>query len=341
MKDDTVRRLAQADPAAELDPSIDEDLLARTLDRPRVRADRPRARLRLAACAAILVLAGVIAPALRSDERGAAPTVRELGNLELAARAYRLTAPRSGEILHTVVTYVSQRVDASGRATIESRGREEQWHRGTDSHTLLRYGGPSIPGGRDALDHLVASGVMRQISLRGEYRIVRAADNGDSARAIREEQRGFVEQFRRDYEQGNLDPAGDVTFAGRPARRYVHETVIDARDQAGKMLPSSPGPTQTYYIDRETGEPLGRTSDDGPGQLMTPNGRSFDLRSRQTVELIEWLPPTAEHLASLRNFTLVRRRDAHGCIRGAQRKRADGPKRDCGGTPGAPIGGDR
>ncbi|MEJ7891456.1 MAG: hypothetical protein WKF94_02315 [Solirubrobacteraceae bacterium] len=336
-----MRRFASADPAAGHDPDCNEELLARIVDDKRSPA-RPRAarsplRFVPLVAAAAVALAGGLAALLTNDER--VEPVRELGDLALASRAYAQTNPRPGKILHTVVTFVSTREFVeTGEVTVETIGRVEQWHRGTESHTLNRYGGPGTAGRGQALDHVVANGVMRQVSADGSYRIVRASDNGDSARVIREEQRGFIEEFRRRYEQGDLDPDGDVTFAGRPARRYLHTQIVKGRDTEGKLLFENPGPTTAYYIDRETGDPLGsRLVDDGPGDTMLPGGRVIESESEQIVRLIEWLPPTRENLDDLREFLLPRRRDAQGCIRGASRKRAEAPKLECGGTPGAPI----
>lgn len=341
MSDPLLRRLAELDPAAGLDPSPDDALLARALAAPRAGRPNQQTRLapRLAFVAAVAALTAVLVPVLRSDEQAKRAAPPALGDLELASRAYRRTNPQPGKILHTVVTYVGLREYVeTGRVKVETRGRTEQWHRGTESHTLNRYGGAASGLRGQALDHLVSGGMMRQVDSRGGYRVVRAEDNGDSARAIREEQRGFIDEFRRDYEGGDLLPGGDVTFAGRPAQRYTRTQIVRARDQDGKLLKKTfEGPTTTYYIDRETGDPLGSTSDDGPGQMQLPGGKTVNLTSKRIVREIEWLPPTRANLADLREFVLQRRRDANGCIRGASRKRRPAPVLECGGRPGASI----
>ena len=64
------------------------------------------------------------------------------------------------------------------------------------------------------------------------------------------------------------------------------------------------------------------------------------MRYVLTVRTIEQLAPTPKNLGELRTLILPRRRDAEGCIRGpvsGARNSDTAIKRDCGGTPGAPI----
>lgn len=336
MIDRALRELISADPARDLDAECDERLLASILagEQPASKRSRPRF-LPLIAAAALAV--GMVVLVLGGNE-ATKPQVPAVGNLELAARAYALTEPQPGKILHTVVTHTNERVRPSGEVIGGSTSRVEQWHRGRQSHTLSRATGEDIPGGQDAYDHVVRDGVMRQVTLNGEYRIVRAEDNADSARVIREEQRGFLDEFRRRYEQGELDPDGEVTFAGRPAQRYLYTQIVKAVDTEGKVLSREPGPTTHFYVDRETGLPLGSTFGDAEGSyaIGPSGGRSF-YRGRTTVESIEWLPPTRANLQDLRTFVLPRRYDGQGCLRGPSRERRSAPKLECGGTPGAPI----
>jgi len=78
--------------------------------------------------------------------------------------------------------------------------------------------------------------------------------------------------------------------------------------------------------------------------LRNPRAATSDFLFHvvQTVRLIERLEPTPENLARVRTLTLPRRRRADGCIRGPVtdgRNSDTASKRDCGGTPGAPLPG--
>ena len=215
------------------------------------------------------------------------------GSLSLAAQAYALTSAATDEILHTLATTVSERPTSTASSAVQrEKGSIEEWHRGRETHRLERYG-PAT-----ALDHIIdADGVMRQITEAGAYRIVRPSDNEDAADVIGQQQAGFVEDFRKRYEEGRLDPDGDVQFAGRPARRYV---VSDENTSDQPLVNRPPQPEQTFYIDRETGEPLGYTSimktgvSDGQGRTVLGL-----MRYELTVRTIERLPATAENLANL------------------------------------------
>jgi len=334
----TMRRFAELDPARELDPAPDGQLLARTLARPQgfrptpLRAVRSHARLFASATATALIVAivAIVAVALLAAPGGPASGP---GGLNLAAQAYAQTSVTSDEILYTLATATSERPAPSGTLKREE-GSIEEWHRGRETHRLERYGSET------ALDHVIdADGVMRQISDDGAYRIIRPSDNEDAANVIAEQQSGFVEQFRRNYEQGRLDPAGDVRFAGRPARRYV----VSPQPSTDPAINRPPQPEQTFYIHRETGEPLGYTStldanlSDGEGKAF-PANMQYEL----IVRTIKQLPPTQENLAKLHGFSLPRRRDADGCIRGPvtnARNSDTAVKSDCGGTPGAALPG--
>ncbi len=329
MTNDVLTRLAEADPAQHFDPAPDEDLLARTLATPRAPTSREssavRRRLRVPAVAVIFAAAAVVAVALLGISRGP-------DSLALAARAYAQTSAGPGEIVYTLATSVRTN-NLTGTLERET-GTIEEWHRGTETHRLETY--VSQHGTRTALDHVIdAAGVMRQVDAGGRYRIIRPSDNKDAANAIAQQQAGFIQEFRRRYERGELDPAGDVQFAGRPARRYI----VAATPAAG---PQPPSPQQAFYVDRDSGAPLGYTSDlqlpGGAGNSATPQARSF--RVVETVRTIRRLTPTPENLRKLRTLTLPRRRDANGCIRGPvtnARNSDTAAKRDCGGTPGAKL----
>lgn len=328
MTDDTTRRLAEADPAQALDPPPREDLLAQTLALPRSPASPGRAFMRsrrrvvvpAVALGAVAALAGT---GLLIDSGG--PRA-----LDLAAQAYAQTSAPAGEIVHTVVTSVSTGMPIGSGDEGPTTVTIEEWHRGVETHRLETY--VASGGTRLILDNVIdAEGVMRQITGDGGYRIVRRSDNEDAANVIAQQQSGFVADFRRRYEKGELDPGGDAEFAGKPARRYIVSS--------GTGPP--PGPEQAFYIDRETGAPLGYTSTLQIQTMVDGAPRRSTVRSVQTVRKIERLAPTPENLELLRTPSLPRRRDADGCIRGPvtdARSSDTASRSDCGGgEPGAPL----
>jgi hypothetical protein len=197
------------------------------------------------------------------------------------------------EVAPAPVTYLSPDPDkiVYVRATSLNQDRErtvlEDWHRGDETHRLIRWTDPD--GKQWAVDHVItADGVMHQINEEGRYHVIRKTAGDDARTVIGQEQAGFLADFRRRFSQGTLDPA-EHTFNERPAVRY-HVP----RDR--KRV----GPDQSYYLDRETGAPLGFTSEMSlnPGQRM---------RVKQVVDEIRVLDPTPENLAKLRELTLRRR----------------------------------
>jgi hypothetical protein len=351
MIDNRDRLLADADPARELYPTPSEELLARLLAQPRsarrAGSTRHARRLVIRPVIALAVVALVVTVVLVASPSGPVRTAGR-GSLALAAQAYARTSAAPDEIVHTVATIERTETTATGR-TFET-GSIEEWHRGGETHRIERY--YSADGHLTAaLDHVIgADGVMRQVDEGGTYRIVRKTDNEDAANVIAQQQSGFVEEFRRLYERGQLDPGGTAQFAGRPAQRYVvsaeqntPKTVV----MNGRTVPAPTavprGPEQAFYIDRETGQPLGYTS---TMQMSMGDGRGgavpTTMRYVETVQTIEQLAPTPENLGKLHTFILPRRRDAEGCIRGpvtGARDSDTATKSDCGGTPGAPIDG--
>ncbi|MCW3048260.1 MAG: hypothetical protein JWO74_2544 [Solirubrobacterales bacterium] len=305
-----------------LTPS-DRPVVARTPRRSRRRAVRSVGLVAVVATAAVFELLGV---------RGAPRS------LDLAARAYAQTSALPGQILYARVTGTSVVTDTTGaheRFTVTI----QEWHRGRETHRLETY---RSPAGwlTAALDHVIsADGVMRQINKQGGYRIVRPSDNQDAADVIAQQQAGLIEDFRRRYEEGRLDPSGDVNFAGRPARRYI----VTPQTGGTAIGPLPPQPTQAFYVDRETGSPLGYTST-LPLAMPRGGGPSAQGTTRfvETVRAIKRLDPTPKNLAKLHDFALPRRRDAQGCIRGpvqGARNSDTASRRDCGGTPGAVVDG--
>lgn len=330
MSHDTLRRLAEADPAGELDPAPRADLLLQILELPHPRASHERraglARRRVVGLGLALAgAAGLAVAGLLIDPGGSRP-------LDLAAQAYAQTSAPAGEIVHTLVDLRTTGTLAGSGDMGPTTGTIEEWHRGAETHRLETY--LTSGGTRSSLDHVIgADGVMRQVTSDGGYRIVRPSDNEDAAGTIAQQQSGFIAEFRRSYEQGELDPAGDTEFAGKLARRYV---------VAPAASPGPPGPEMAFYIDRETGAPLGLTSTLETTSTVDGVPRATTMRYVQTVRTIERLAPTPENLDKLRTLSLPRRRDADGCIRGPvtnARPSDAASRRDCGGTPGAPLPG--
>lgn len=306
MTDDTIDRLASSDPARALRPDPAEDLLARTLSLPRTEPRPPWQARRLALRIAIPVaaVAGIAAIAVLvlphgGDERA------------LAAQAYEQTSPAPGQILHTVVTSAGEFVPDPGQPAAEmgSPTRTEEWHRGHEIHQYEAFKNPGEPP--MAVDRTIdADGVMRQVNEEGQYRVIRPRDGEDAAHVIADDQAGFVARFRRSYERGTLDPAGDVTFAGRPARRFVIAATPGGKvigdDGKGTTRMTMPGPRIEYFVDRDTGAPLGSIS---AMRTSMANGKTTGStgtwRTVQTVERIERLDPTAANLAQLRELRLT------------------------------------
>jgi hypothetical protein len=279
-----LRRLAAADPAAGLDPLPPADLLARLLAQPRQPARRSRVRgtrgVTAVAFAGALTVAGA---ALLFGSAGS-------HDLALTAKAYAQTGADGDQIVHTVTT--TERTETTPAGERHDSGTLEEWHRGAQTHRLETFtkGGKAV-----ALDQVIgADGVLRQVTDDGSYRVVRANDS-DAGSVIPEEQAGFVADFRRRYEQGQLDRDGDTQFAGRPAERYLVSP-------GGAGLP---GLEQAFYIDRETGAPLGYTSTTQIA-VTDASGRSTmtTMRYMETVRSIERLDPTPENVRKLETLDL-------------------------------------
>ena len=229
--------------------------------RRRRRGRKPLAVLALAAAAvlaALVLLDGGTQTTPPADEREVAP----------APVAYLSPDPDK-------IVYV--------RATSLNQDRErtvlEEWHRGDETHRLVRT--TDKDGKERALDHVItADGVMHQINGEGRYHVIRKTDGDDARTVIGQEQAGFLADFRRRFSQGTLDPT-EHTFNERPAVRY--------------HVPHDPKRVHSYYLDRETGAPLGFTS-----ELESSPG----LRVKQVVDEIRVLDPTPENLAKLRELML-------------------------------------
>jgi hypothetical protein len=245
-------RLRAADPLLALRDEIDVDapppeaVLEAIVARPR----RQRGVLRrapLLASAALLVVGVVLAIAVPGG-----------GQPDLAARAYAAVSPGDA-VLHVVLI--------SRLSVDRGRQRVESWQRGGEMHAI--YTGNF--GGREARpveQVLSRDGVLRVRSAGKHARTTR------DARVVDVLRRDFIATFRSRYAEDGLKDAGETTFAGKAAQRYIVRGRRGGRDE--------------YYLDRETGLPLGMVNR-GPHLVVTT-----------TVDTLERLEPTPANLAKLR-----------------------------------------
>jgi hypothetical protein len=216
-----------------------------------------------------------------------------------ATPPYVRVDPNKIVYIHAAITDVE---DTKG-STHENTLVLQEWHRGRETHRL------ETDGACTSLDHVIdADGTMHQIDELGRYRVIRGSNaddaSKDAANVSADEQTGFLESLQKLYTAGILDPSEDVTFAGRPAYRF-HIAATPAKGPRNRtpghgFSVTPPGPDQSYFIDRATGEPLGYTStmQFGPAEKRTAS---------ETADRIELLDPTPENLAKLRTLTLKRR----------------------------------
>src|SRR3954452_2904826 len=297
---DPLTLLRQTDPVERLDVDLDAPPPAAVLERITATRRRPprrvRRRLVIAAVAAVAA-AGAAAARGRSGKK-----------IYPAARAYAQTAP--GEhILHVDLT---ETMVMTGRYAMDQRTHEEIWqYRGRTRRTEedTQHDDSRQTPEHEMFDHVKVGGVLRTRLDNGEIQTLRASDSGEARQALQADA-DFIATFRRRYASHALRDAGETTFAGRRARAYV---VADPETPTPGVL-SIPVDTETYYVDAETGDPLGSTSThsvrepklgrDGKPDLG-PDGRpvaevtSGEMRTTMVVNRLERLPLTRENLARL------------------------------------------
>ncbi len=291
MTPDVLDRLRRHDPAAGLDPAAPDDLLARLLAEPR---PDPARRRPLSGGRGPRVAIGVVAAAALI---AGASVARDGGSPDLAARAYAQTDAGNG-VLHVVL---HNRTDFEVSPPQDTTGTLESWVHGDEAHTILE----SVQDGRTfTSDQLLGSdGVIRNLLADGELQTVRPREGAKAREIIARSRQDFVADFRARYERGVLDEAGDTTFEGRPARRYVVR-------HRGVSVPGRPGlagaSKEEYFVDRSSGEPLGSIFSSTLHELEAVEdgrpvaGRESTVRFIQVVDTIERLPATPENLAKVR-----------------------------------------
>ena len=264
----TLERLRASDPARDLDPTPPDDLLRTIVATPQ----RPRRSRRRRAS---LALVPVIAAA------AAALVLLPGGSTDLAARAYAQSAPQADSILYVRTTTIGK-VRFPGHDG-DTEMVTDRWQQGERWRAVTRHNdGISI-------ETRGADGVLSF----SDGETARRADGPEMQEYIDRRSIGFLAEFRRDYERGKLDESGAAEFAGRPATRYVVDT-------------PEPGNSAEYFLDAETGMPLGSRLVFGMHEpKRAPGGglRSGKLIGSATyvvtVDALEQLPPTPENLAKL------------------------------------------
>jgi hypothetical protein len=292
---DLITLLREADPAERLDVDLDAPPPAAVLERivaapPRrvpCRAPRRIAIAAVALTAAVAAAVALLSPGAKFDP---------------AASAYAQTAP-GPHILHVVV---STSIVMTGSHPIRQQNRDEMWQYDGRSHRMTETFQQDESDGtppHETFEYVTEGDVLRTRLQDGEIQTLRASD-GDEARQILQVESNFVAAFRRRYEKHALRDAGATTFGGRRARAY------EVTDAASPLpgLPRPPATTETYYIDAETGDPLGSTHtlalyepELGPDRKPIPSTehQSGEMRVTEVVERLERLPLTPGNLAKL------------------------------------------
>lgn len=202
------------------------------------------------------------------------------GSTDLAARAYAQTAPAADAILY-VRTTTHTVMPPSRSGVREQTFRRERWQQGGRWRSVMRYQDEVFVEFRDA------DGVLHL----PDGTKARREDGGDAEDYIDRSTPGFLATFRKAYENGTLDESGEARFAGRAAKRYV----VRERDNVSE-----------YFLDAETGEPLGSRqrlalykAEIGRDRRPTAGKPMGHMEITETVEALQQLPPTPENLAKL------------------------------------------
>jgi hypothetical protein len=284
---DPLTLLREADPAERLDIAIDLDspppaaVLERILATPRRPPRRVRRRLVLAAvaaCAAAAAAAGLLAPG---------------GSVDPAAKAYAQTTPGD----HVLFTDVTMTMVMTGLNPQTETFHDRMWQHADRSHRVSDVSeddDDSSTPSHEHYEYVKVGDLLRARTPSGEIQTLRASE-GAEARQILQTENNFVDSFRRRYANHTLRDAGETTFAGRRARAYV-------------VTDPDPGNSETYYLDPESGDPLGSIRSYavydtriGPDHKPVPGlgPKMGEARFTEIVNRLEHLPLTPENLARL------------------------------------------
>jgi hypothetical protein len=266
---DLLTRLRDLDPVAGADLTPREDLLhelLRDLPAPARRRLRP-------ALAGFAVAAALLAGVSLLAGHGTAP------GPDLAAQAYAQTDDTTG------ILYVRTR-NESEIGTNRNATAGETWLRGKRARLRSVY-----DDGRAWVDLVLREDGTRHLTTSsGKDEVF----SGEDAQPWHNQLgTNFVEQFRREYEQGTLDPSGTTMFNGHKAQRYVVDRSGTAPAVAALSIPATDWTShEEYYVDASNGAPLGYVK-----RSSTAGG--FKERITETVEQLEQLPATPENLQLL------------------------------------------
>ncbi len=295
---DLLTLLREADPAERVDVDLDAPppvaVLARITATPPPRRRRARRRLVIGAVSAAAVAAAAVA-------------LLTVGStIDPAARAYAQTAP--GEhILHVDLTLTTV---MTGDHRMDQRTDEQIWQYRDRTHrveTTTQHDDSAGTPERETFDHVKVGDVMWTRMDDGEIQTLRASDSEEARMAV-EVDRDFIASFRRRYASHSLRDAGETQFAGRRARAY--EVTNPRAPTPGIMR--LPVDSETYYVDAETGDPLGSVKTLALRTFKRPDSRSKfradrmpvgpktgEMRMTEIVNRIERLPLTPENRARL------------------------------------------
>jgi hypothetical protein len=174
---------------------------------------------------------------------------------------------------------------------------DQMWQHGDRSHRISDISehdnDPATPDA-ERYEYVKDGDVLRARLPSGEIQTT-SASQGAEARQILQVENNFVASFRRRYADHKLRDDGETTFAGRPARAYA-------------VTDPDPGNSETYYLDPQTGDPLGsiRTyaiykTKIGPDHKPTAGlgPKAGEARYTEVVNRLEHLPLTPANLAEL------------------------------------------
>jgi hypothetical protein len=271
MTDQLLDRMRELDPARDADLEPPEELLTALL------AGFPRKRRRRFALVLPVGALAAAAAAVIAFTGGSTP--------DLAARAYAQTG-ETGDILYVRARVVSQ----FGSERLEMT-RENWLYR----DRARRHDDVGARGWSDMV--LRPDGSVRFRNRNGQDVVTTDADGPDAQSWHEQLQQNFVSEFRRNYQKGALDPAGMAEFAGRRAQRYVVDTSgIAPAVPRYKIREGTWTDHREFFVDAEDGTPLGSIQE---STTRTPGQPTMTSRVVETVQEIEHLEPTPEHLAKL------------------------------------------